>query len=41
VANATVQERDKTFRTLMAWGFSMVALIPLATWLVLVVPGWL
>jgi di/tricarboxylate transporter len=41
VANATEAERDKTFRTLMIWGFSMVAIIPLVTWLVLVVPGWL
>jgi di/tricarboxylate transporter len=41
VANSTVAERDDVFRTLMIWGFSMVALIPLVTWLVLVVPGWL
>jgi len=41
VANATEAERDKTFRNLMVWGFSMVAAIPLVTWLVLVVPGWL
>jgi Na+/H+ antiporter NhaD/arsenite permease-like protein len=41
VADSTVDERDKTFRTLIIWGFSMVALMPLATWLVLVVPGWL
>jgi hypothetical protein len=41
VANSTVEERDKVFRTLMIWGFSMVALVPLVTWLVLVVPGWL
>jgi Na+/H+ antiporter NhaD/arsenite permease-like protein len=41
VANSTVEERDQVFRTLMIWGFSMVALIPLVTWLVLVVPGWL
>jgi hypothetical protein len=41
VANSTVEERDEVFRTLMIWGFSMVALIPLVTWLVLVVPGWL
>jgi hypothetical protein len=25
----------------MAWGFSMVALAPPVTWLLLVVPGWL
>jgi di/tricarboxylate transporter len=41
VANTPEAERDKAFRTLMIWGFSMVALIPIATWLVLVVPGWL
>jgi citrate transporter len=41
VANATEAERDRTFRTLMIWGFSMVAIIPLVTWLVLIVPGWL
>lgn len=41
VANATEPERDKVFRSLMIWGFSMVATIPLVTWLVLVVPGWL
>jgi di/tricarboxylate transporter len=41
VANATETERDSVFRTLMIWGFSMVAIIPLVTWLVLVVPGWL
>jgi di/tricarboxylate transporter len=41
VANATESERDRTFRALMIWGFSMVAAIPLVTWLVLVVPGWL
>jgi di/tricarboxylate transporter len=41
VANATEPERDKTFKTLMIWGFSMVAIIPLVTWLLLVVPGWL
>jgi Na+/H+ antiporter NhaD/arsenite permease-like protein len=41
VANSTAAERDEVFRTLMIWGFSMVALVPLLTWLVLVVPGWL
>ncbi len=41
VANATEPERDRTFRALIIWGFSMVAAIPLVTWLVLVVPGWL
>jgi di/tricarboxylate transporter len=41
VANATEAERDRTFKNLMVWGFSMVAVIPLVTWLILVVPGWL
>ena len=41
VANATEAERDKTFKNLMVWGFSMVAAIPLVTWLIFVVPGWL
>ena len=41
VANSREDERDKVFRTLMVWGFSMVAVIPLITWVVLVVPGWL
>jgi Na+/H+ antiporter NhaD/arsenite permease-like protein len=41
VANAQENERESVFRNLMIWGFSMVAAIPLVTWLVLVVPGWL
>jgi len=41
VANSNPEDRDRVFRTLMIWGFSMVALIPPITWLVLVVPGWL
>jgi di/tricarboxylate transporter len=41
VANATEAERDRTFRNLIIWGFSMVAAIPLVTWLIFVVPGWL
>ena len=41
VANSREDKRDKVFRTLMIWGFSMVAVIPLITWVVLVVPGWL
>ncbi|MGR6966357.1 SLC13 family permease [Geodermatophilus sp. URMC 61] len=41
VANSNPEDRDRVFRTLMIWGFSMVALIPPVTWLVLVVPGWL
>jgi di/tricarboxylate transporter len=41
VANSNPEDRDRVFRTLMIWGFSMVAIIPPVTWLVLVVPGWL
>ena len=41
VANATEAERERTFRNLTVWGFSMVAVIPPVTWLILVVPGWL
>jgi di/tricarboxylate transporter len=41
VANAPEDQRDFVFRRLIQWGFSMVALAPLVTWLVLVVPGWL
>lgn len=41
VANSQEHERDFVFRRLIQWGFSMVAIAPLATWLVLVVPGWL
>jgi di/tricarboxylate transporter len=40
-ANAPEEERDYVYRRLMAWGFSMVALAPPVTWLLLVVPGWL
>jgi di/tricarboxylate transporter len=41
VANAPEDQRDFVFRRLIQWGFSMVAVAPLVTWLVLVVPGWL
>jgi di/tricarboxylate transporter len=41
VANAPEEQRDFVFRRLIQWGFTMVALAPLVTWLVLVVPGWL
>ncbi|PRX97288.1 SLC13 family permease [Allonocardiopsis opalescens] len=41
VANAGDAEREQVFKRLMAWGFSMIAIAPLVTWLVLVVPGWL
>jgi di/tricarboxylate transporter len=41
VANALPQERDHVYRRLMQWGFTMVALAPIAAWLVFVLPGWL
>jgi di/tricarboxylate transporter len=41
VANTPEDERDYVYRRLMMWGFSMVLIAPLVTWLVLVVPGWL
>jgi di/tricarboxylate transporter len=40
-ANAPEERRDYVYRRLMAWGFSMVAIAPPVTWLLLVVPGWL
>jgi hypothetical protein len=41
VANTPEDRRDYVYKGLMRWGFSMVVLIPLATWLIFVVPGWL
>jgi di/tricarboxylate transporter len=41
VANAPEDRRDAVYKGLMRWGFSMVLVAPIATWLVLVVPGWL
>ncbi|MEV1170678.1 SLC13 family permease [Nonomuraea sp. NPDC049784] len=41
VANAPEDRRDTVYKGLMRWGFSMVLVAPLATWLILVVPGWL
>lgn len=41
VANAPEDQRDLVYRRLIQWGFSMVVLAPLATWLILVAPGWL
>ncbi|WP_087007981.1 SLC13 family permease [Brevibacterium yomogidense] len=40
VANSPEQERDKVFKQLMRWGFSMVLIAPIVTWLIFVVPGW-
>jgi di/tricarboxylate transporter len=41
VANSPDEQRDVVFRRLIQWGFAMVALAPLLTWLLLVAPGWL
>lgn len=40
VANSPEHERDKVFKQLMRWGFSMVLIAPIVTWLIFVVPGW-
>ena len=40
VANSA-GDSDRVFRQLMAWGFSMVVLAPILSWLIFVVPGWL
>jgi di/tricarboxylate transporter len=41
VANAPEDKRDAVYKGLMRWGFSMVLIAPISTWLILVVPGWL
>ncbi|MGH3487560.1 MAG: SLC13 family permease, partial [Actinopolymorphaceae bacterium] len=41
VANAPEEYREYVYKRLMRWGFSMVILAPLTTWLIFVVPGWL
>lgn len=40
VANSPEEERDKVFKQLIYWGFSMVVIAPIVTWLLLIVPGW-
>jgi len=40
-ASAPEERRDYVYRRLMTWGFSVVAVSPPITWLLLVVPGWL
>jgi len=39
VANANEADRDAVYKSLLKWGFSMVAIAPLTTWLLLVVLG--
>jgi di/tricarboxylate transporter len=41
VAHSPDDQCDRVFKELMAWGFSMVVIAPLVTWLVFVVPRWL
>jgi di/tricarboxylate transporter len=41
VANTPEDRRDYVYKGLMRWGFSMVVIIPIVTWLIFVVPGWL
>jgi len=41
VAHSPADQCDRVFKQLMVWGFSMVAIAPLVTWLVFVVPRWL
>ena len=40
VANSPEDKRDTVYKGLMRWGFSMVVIAPIATWAILVVPGW-
>jgi di/tricarboxylate transporter len=41
VANSPDERRDAVYKGLIRWGFSMVVIAPIATWVILVVPGWL
>ena len=41
VANSPDDQRERVFKQLMVWGFSMVAIAPAVTWLVFVLPAWL
>ena len=39
VANANEAVRVRVYQSLLKWGFSMVAIVPLVTWLLLVMLG--
>ncbi|TKG71152.1 SLC13 family permease [Prauserella endophytica] len=41
VASTPQEHRDTMFRRLMIWGMSMIAVAPVVTCLIFVVPGWL
>ncbi|MFI6504919.1 SLC13 family permease, partial [Nonomuraea typhae] len=40
VANSQETQRDYVFRGLMRWGFSMIAIAPIVTWLIFLAPNW-
>jgi len=39
VANAGPADQDRVYRQLMKWGMSLVAVVPVVTWLALVLPA--
>ena len=40
MANSPEDQRDRVFQQLMRWGFSMVVLALIITWILFVLPGW-
>lgn len=40
VANASQDREAAVYRGLLRWGFSLVAVTPIATWAIFVLPGW-
>jgi di/tricarboxylate transporter len=40
VANASQDREATVYRGLMRWGFSLVAVTPIVTWAIFVLPGW-
>ncbi|MGH3356004.1 MAG: SLC13 family permease, partial [Nocardioidaceae bacterium] len=41
LANSSEEDQDRVYKTLLVFGFSVVAVAPLVAWAVMVVPGWL
>jgi di/tricarboxylate transporter len=41
LANSAEEDQDRVYKRLLVFGGSVVAIAPLAAWLVMVVPGWL
>ncbi|GAA0986237.1 hypothetical protein ENKNEFLB_00244 [Nocardioides aquaticus] len=39
VANANEADRDRVYKSLLTWGFSMVAVVPLVTWVLFILLG--